>query len=261
MFEETCRPRYWHWRWPFASRSRRPRRRRPRCSRARSIDAEGKPVVGAQIVIEFAGRRHPEVRGQDRPARRVHPDRPSAGHVQGHRHRRQARHVVADARASALSKPAEVELQLRQGAGGGRSGGGREGRGAEEVFEEGVAASQAKNYDRRSRSSRGRYGCAKLLRLLLQHRLRLLAEEGREAGRGRLAEGGRAEGRLHRSAERPGDALQQPEAVRRGGGDGRQGGGGWRRRRAAAPMRSTTRASSSGTRARFPRRRSSSRKR
>ena len=127
------------------------------------------------------------------------------------------------------------------------------------AFDEGVAASRANDHDAaiaKFQEAAGR--TADLLRVLLQHRLRLPAEEGREAGGGELEEGARAEGRPRRDPERAGDALQQPEALRRGGGDQRQGGG--HRRRPATPTRSTTRASSCGTPARSARPRSSSRR-
>ena len=107
------------------------------------------------------------------------------------------------------------------------------------MFEEGVAASRAGNHDAAIEKFNAALAIvAELLRLPLQHRRRATwPKKDEKAGRRGVEEGARDEARLRRGAERAGDALQQPEAVRRSGGDERQGRGG-RRRRAAAPTRS-----------------------
>ena len=190
------------------------------------VDAEGKPVAGAQISIEFADgvNRKFEVK-TDRRGEFIQIGL-AARQLQGHRHASTSSARRRSRRACASARPPRSTSTSSQARGGADPAAAAKAAELKKLFEEGVAASKAKQpRPRRSRSSTAAAARAELLRLLLQHRLRLLAEEGREAGRGGVAEGAGAEGGLLRSAQRAGDALQQPEALRRSGGDGRQGGG------------------------------------
>ena len=224
--------------------------------RARSSSPEGKPVEGAQIVIEFADgvNRKFEVKS-DRRGEFIQIGLPPGNYKVTATVDKLG--TVSQNTRVILSTHGRSRVQLRARRRRRRRRGRRpppKPAALKKSFEEGVVATQAKDFDLAiAEVQRGRGRRAQLLRLLLQHRLRLFAEEGRQAGRSGVAEGRRAETGLHRGAQRAGDALQQPEAVRRSGGDERQGGRHRRRQAAAMPTPSTTRASSCGTRARFPR--------
>ena len=152
-----------------------------------------------------------------------------------------------------------------------RRRGRREGsRGEERRVEEGVRGRRRREPRRQPRRGdrqvhRGSRAEPDLLRLLLQHRLLGDAEEGLRQGRSGVQEGDRAEAGRRRGLQRPGQRLQRDQrkfdeaaaasakATELAAAPARQPAAA-----AATPTRCSTRASSSGTRARSPRRRSSS---
>ena len=82
-------------------------------------------------------------------------------------------------------------------------------------FDAGVAASKAQNYDEADRVlPEGGHCRPELPRLLLQHRLCLLPEEGLCKRRSRVQEGHRAEAGLRRSVECARECLQRREEAR-----------------------------------------------
>ena len=172
---------------------------------------------------------------------------------------------TAEVRVS-ISRPAEANLVL----GAGTRGGGIEGsRGEERRIEEDLRGRRHREPRRQSRRSDRqvhRVGGAQreLLRLLLQHRVLGVAEEGLRQGGSGVQEGDRDQAGLRRGLQRPGERLQRHAQVRSGRDGERQGDGVERRRgrrpaaAAETPTRCSTRASSCGTPGRSPRRRSSS---
>ena len=177
-----------------------------------------------------------------------------AGQLQGHRHRRQARQRRRSTRVS-LSKPARSNSTSPRAPPAG-SGGRREGRRAEEVVRRrrrGV--SRRKDFDTRHREvQRGRSAAPSCFDCYYNIGYAYSQKKDDKQAEAAWLKALELKADYSRSAERPGDALQQPEAVRRSGGDERQGGGSaGGGGGAATPTRSTTRASSSGTRARSPR--------
>ena len=228
-------------------------------------DASGKPVEGAKIIVEAEGNnRHFETKS-DKKGEFIQIGLPPGPYK-----------VTAEKdKTSPMSAPSAVNVRVAPGApltlvivrggGGGLAGSGREERRAEEDLRRRrrrQPRGQSRRGDREVHARRGAQ--PDLLRLLLQHRLLAGAEEGLRQGGSGLQEGDRAEGRLRRGLQRPGQHLQRAAQVRRGGG--RPARRRWSSARAAlpagpaaaTPTRCSTRASSSGTRARSPRRRSSS---
>ena len=133
------------------------------------------------------------------------------------------------------------------------------------------SARPASSTSRSPSSTRRSAARAQLPRLLLQHRLRNIAEEGLRRRRDGVQEGDRAEARSRARRGRASPTSTTPRTrptlrSRRAPRPPRSGGGGTaaaarRRWRTRAPARSTTRASSSGTPASSPRPRRSSRRR
>ena len=95
------------------------------------IDAEDKPVAGRADRDRVRRRREPQVRGQDRSPRRVHPDRPAARQLQGDGDGRQAGHADADA-PRPRRQAGGVQLRVRPGRRRRRPGGRGQGGGTEE---------------------------------------------------------------------------------------------------------------------------------
>ena len=142
------------------------------------------------------GRHQPQVRGQDQQEGRVHPDRPGPGQLQGHGVRRTSWRSHSTLRVR-LGDPTEVNFMLAPGAGTTAP--------KEDAAKGAALKACSTRASRPARPATTTSAIAKftealamvpeLLRLLLQHRLRLHAEEGLRPGRGGVPEGDRDEGR------------------------------------------------------------------
>jgi tetratricopeptide (TPR) repeat protein len=110
------------------------------------VDAEGKPVQGAQILIEFAEgvNRKFEVKTDRRGEFIQIGLQPGAYKVTATVEKLGS--FSQNTRVS-LSRPAEVLFEFKPGAGGGDPAAAAKAAALKKTFEEGVAATQAKNYD------------------------------------------------------------------------------------------------------------------
>ena len=114
--------------------------------RGKVLDAEGKPVQGAQIVIEYAEgvTRKFEVKTDRRGEFIQIGLQPGAYRVTATVEKLGS--FTQNTRVS-LSKPAEVLFEFKPGAGGGDPAAAAKAAALKKAFEEGVAATQAKNFD------------------------------------------------------------------------------------------------------------------
>jgi tetratricopeptide (TPR) repeat protein len=114
--------------------------------RGKVTDAEGKPVQGAQILIEFAEgvNRKFEVKTDRRGEFIQIGLQPGAYRVTATVDKLGS--FTQNTRVT-LAKPAEVVFEFKPGAGGGDPAAAAKAAALKKAFEEGVAATQAKNYD------------------------------------------------------------------------------------------------------------------
>jgi hypothetical protein len=114
--------------------------------RGKVLDADGKPVQGAQILIEFAEgvNRKFEVKTDRRGEFIQIGLQPGAYKVTATVEKLGS--FSQNTRVT-LSKPAEVLFEFKPGAGGGDPAAAAKAAALKKAFEEGVAATQTKNYD------------------------------------------------------------------------------------------------------------------
>ena len=194
--------------------------------RGKVTDAVGEAGRRRNRTHRVKGRRA-EAHGQDEQEGGVHSDWPLPGRGQGvGRERRQGRgrrQLPRRSRRSGSARPAAASA-----AAGGNTAQEQQKKLAElqTAFDAGVAASKAGNWDEAVAAfEKAAPICAELPRLLLQHRLRLVPEEGlREVG-DRVQEGDRDQAGLRRSVECPRERVQHAEEARRGDRGQQQGGG------------------------------------
>ena len=188
------------------------------------IDAQGQPVDGAKVTIEQTEGVDPQVRDEDRQEGRVHPDRPAVGRLQGHRRegqaRRRDRQHVASASAvrracgssSAAARGSDpAEARPRPPSCGRRS------------TKASPLSRAGKHDDAIAKFNKALGGQPELLRLLLQHRLRVRRRRRTTTRPRRLQEGDRAEAGLRRGLQRARERLQRAAQVRRGRRGEREG--------------------------------------
>ena len=156
----------------------------------------------------------PPFRHQVRQEGRVPADRPArpARTRSPPRKTRSCRRRATSPSRIAAGEP--ITLVLGGGAGGGASPEAAAKNAAlKKTFEEGVDREPRRQPRRGDRQlSGGGRTEPELLRLLLQHRVLRVAEEGLGQGRSRVQEGDRAQGRLRRGLQRPRQRLQRARA-------------------------------------------------
>ena len=158
-------------------------------------DDKGQPVDGAKVTIEMPAA--PAATSKRRPTRRASSCRsacsPVAYKVTAEKDKLGRRPPTVNV-AGRLAGRREARRSAAAGAGGDQGSAGEERRRMKKVFDEGVAAEPAPASTTR-RSPKFNEAIAaqpELLRLLLQHRLQLLAEEGLRQRRSHLQESDRS---------------------------------------------------------------------
>ena len=194
-------------------------------------DAQGQPVDGASVVIEAEGtNRHFDMKTNKKG------EFMQIGLSSGPYKVTATKDKLTASQSVRISqgRPANAKLVLGAAAAGVAGRGGRR-HGAAQGARRRHRRDQRRQVRRRDRRvHEGRGVAAHLLRVLLQHRLRVRPEEGLRQRRNQLQEGDRVEGRLRRCVRGPRQHLQRAAQVRSGGDRQRQGVGavvGARRRR------------------------------
>ena len=222
------------------------------------VDAERQADGRRRDRDRVQGRRQPQAADQDRQARRVHPaaDRIRASTTSPRP--TEDRHRPATTTKVSLGRVAEMNIVLVPSTAANDAAKAAE---LKKAFEEGVQPAAPAITTRPSRSSKAALAMApSCFDCHYNIGVAYMAKKDEKAAEAAWKKALEVKADYAEALNALVDALQQPEALRRGGGDERQGGAP-RAAAAATPTRSSTRASSSGTRARLPRPRPSSRRR